>query len=183
MYAWWAKVHWILKSWTWLSNRAHTDCVWSWTLFFPLIWELMEQYMSKYADWHHHFYWLQWSQRTHGELIWRWHNWFRSDLAKRDTVACIQSLIESFIQQTCQRLAWKENQDSVQILKEFTVLSQSLWIFLFCGPTCLSSCCPLCPCPESPRSSFVPGSSQALFTDPPPTPFPSPLLPLGLTVA
>jgi len=72
------------------TEHARIVCMILYTFFFP-IWELMERYMSKYADWHHHFYWLQWSQRTHGELMWRWHNWFRTDLAKRDTVACIQS--------------------------------------------------------------------------------------------
>ena len=181
MYAWWAKVHWILKSWTWLSNRACTCSVHDLVHIFSPIWELMEQYMSKYADWHHHFYWLQWSQRTHGELMWRWHNWFRSDLAKRDTVACIQSWLSHSADLPDpgikRKLRFSSDPQRVHCLVSESLDLSLLW------PNLLVLCCPLCPCPQSPRSSSVPGSSQALFTARPPTPFPSPLLPLGLTVA
>lgn len=45
-----------------------------------------------------------WPWRTQ-ELIGMWHNWFRLDLAKRDTMAAyIPSFTSLFIQQTCQIL-------------------------------------------------------------------------------
>lgn len=79
-------------------------------------------------------------------------------------------IIFSFIQQTCQILGIKRKlRFSSDLQRVHCLVSESLHQFLL-WPNLTVLCCPLCPCPQGSRSSFVPGSSQALFTDPPPPP-------------
>ena len=102
-----------------------------------------------------------------------WHNWFCAHLVER--YSCMHPIIYSFIQQTCQILGIKRKlRFSSDLQRVHCLVSESLHQFLL-WPNLTVLCCPLRPCPQGPRSSFVPGSSQALFADPPPPlPIPSP---------
>lgn len=183
MYAWWAKVHWILKSWTWLSNRACTYCVYDLVhiFFFPFesLWNDTCQNMlidtiifTGSSDLRELM-----ENSCGGGIIGFIQIWLRETqlhVFSRDWVIHSADLADPGIK--------RKLRFSSDPLRVHCLVSESLDLSLL-WPNLLVLCCPLCPCPQSPRSSSVPGSSQALFTALPPTPFPSPLLPLGLTVA
>lgn len=71
-----------------------------------------------------------------------WHNWFHSNLAKRDTIAlCIQSVISKFTWQVCQIVGIKgEIRIGSDPQRVHCLISESLHIFLL-WPNLIVFCC------------------------------------------